>query len=307
MGPFVLEMRMKFVLPVFASLLLGACVGSTTRPPSPTPTPAPKAAPASSPAGTPANDLLVATAWTHSAVEHDLIYREIYRNAQEKLLKALHDPHWDALPHNERDNAYTQLKPAVILDVDETVLDNSPYEVGLIRKHQDYNEATWATWVKQARARALPGALAFTRFAASHGIRVFYVSNRDQSLNQATLENLRKVGFPVQGNAFLGLGTMVKGCHQVGKRKTCRRRLVGQNYRVLMQFGDQVGDFVAVPDNTPQARRAVATQYRSWFGERWFVLPNPMYGDWLPALFGNDWKQPAAERREAILKAMESR
>jgi len=294
---------MKHALPLFAALLMAACARMT--PPPTAPPPAPRPAPvAAKPAGPGPNDLLQATAWAQLSVEHDLVYREIYRDAREKLLEALKDRHWDALPHDERHNQVARLKPAVILDVDETVLDNSPYQARLIRKHAYYNDASFAAWAQQERARALPGALAFTRFAARHGVRVFYLTNRPQYLDQATLDNLRKLGFPVQGDAFLGLGTLVKGCELIGSQKTCRRELIGRHYRVLMQFGDQLGDFVTVLSNTPAGRRQAIRPYLDWIGERWFVLPNPMYGSWEPALFNNVWNQPPAQRRKDKIDAL---
>jgi acid phosphatase len=256
----------------------------------------------------PADDNLNAVAWTQTAVEHDLVYLEVYRNAQQKLLAALHDTRIDALPHDERDNAPAGLKPAVVLDIDETVLDNSAYQARLVRSGGEYSEPDWAEWVREEAAPALPGALAFTRFAAAHGVAVIYISNRDKGLDAATLANLRKLGFPVSGpDAFLGLGTVVPGCEQVGTEKTCRRRLIARDYRVLMQFGDQVGDFVTVLDNTPQGRRAAMQPYLDWIGERWFVLPNVTYGSWEPALFHNDWSQPREQRRQEKLDALRYR
>ncbi len=301
---------MRHVVPLLAGLLLVGCAATTPRP-APTPAPAPVATaaapqPAAAPAGPGPNDLLQATVWSQLSVEHDLVFREIYRDAREKLLEALRDKSWDALPHDERDGPVRALKPAVILDVDETVLDNSPYEARLIRKNSYYDDASWAAWVREEKAPALPGALEFTRFAARHGVRVFYLSNRAKDLDSATLGNLRKLGFPVEGDAFLGLGTYVKGCELIGSQKTCRRQLIGRHYRVLMQFGDQLGDFVTVLSNTPAGRRAVMKPYANWIGERWFVLPNPMYGSWEPALFNNVWDQPDTLRRKDKIDALHS-
>lgn len=120
-------------------------------------------APAAVTAGPAANDNLNTVAWTQTAIEHDLIYREVYRQAGEKLLLALKDRAWDALPRNERKNAVKGLKPAVILDIDETVLDNSPYQARLLASDGDFNEFTWAQWCREKAAKALPGALEFTR------------------------------------------------------------------------------------------------------------------------------------------------
>lgn len=253
----------------------------------------------------PADDNLNAVAWTQTALEHDLIYLETYRSAQSQLLTALKDKNWDALPAEDRIAPYKGLKPAVILDIDETVLDNSPYQARLIRHGGEFNEADWAAWCKEERARALPGAVAFTQFAVKHGIAVIYISNRSQDLDAATIDNLRKVGLPVSGpNAFLGLGTILRGCDQVGTEKSCRRQLVSQHYRVLMQFGDQLGDFVTVLSNTEAGRAQAMTPYSHWIGARWFVLPNPTYGSWEPALFNNDWSAPREQRRLEKIQAL---
>ena len=106
-------------------------------------------------------------------------------------------------------------------------------------------------------------------------------------------------GLPVADDSvFLGLGTFVEGCEQNGSEKNCRRRLAGRKYRVLMQFGDQLGDFVA--DRRQHAARVARRCWTStgdWFGERWWMLPNPTYGSWEPALFNNAWSEPREARR----------
>ncbi|NII10749.1 HAD family acid phosphatase [Oleiagrimonas sp. C23AA] len=294
----------RYCWPLAAVLALAGCASPTKPTPAPVATPA-APAPAVRPAadqGPKADDGLNAVAWAQTAVEHDLVYREVYRNAREKLLKALRTPGWDALEHSERQNKLKGLKPAVVLDVDETVLDNSPYQARLVRAHKEYNEASWAAWVKEEKAKALPGAVAFTQFAAKHGIAVIYITNRAKDLDTYTLANLRKAGFPVSGpQAFLGLGTYVKGCEQIGTQKTCRRQLIARKYRVLMQFGDQLGDFMTVYDNSPAGTRRAVKPYLDWIGQRWFVLPNVTYGSWQPALFNNDWAQPRKVRRQMML------
>ena len=287
-------------LPLAAAFaLLAACAAQPSR----TAPPAAPAAPVAHAAA--ADDNLNAVAWTQTAVEHDLIYLQTYRDAQARLLAALADPRWDALPKADRVVPARGLKPAVLLDIDETVLDNSPYQARLVRSGGEFNEADWAAWCKEAKARALPGVVAFTRFAVQHGVAVFYLSNRAKDLDEATLANLRAAGLAVAGpQSFLGLGTVVEGCEQAGSEKGSRRQLVARQYRVLMQFGDQLGDFVDVLPNTPAGRRQVVAPYLDWIGERWFVLPNPSYGSWEPALFDNDWQAPREARREAKLKAL---
>lgn len=265
------------------------------------------AAPAPAAKGPSPDDNLNAVLWSQTSNEHDFIYLQTFRDAQEKLLKAKADPNWDALARDDR-SAHASLKglkPAVVLDVDETALDNSPYQARLIRSGGEYNEAEWAAWCQEGKAKPMPGAVAFTRFAADHGIAVIFISNRAKDLNEATLENLRKAGFPVAGKeSFLGLGTFVEGCEQAGSEKGCRRQLIAGKYRVLMQFGDQIGDFANVYGNTAEGRAKAMAPYTAWIGERWFVLPNATYGSWEPALFDNDYTLPREERRQKKIDAL---
>ncbi len=256
--------------------------------------------------GTAADDNLNAVAWVQTSVEYRALAEQTFRAAAERLDAALQAPHWDALVPDERGNEALGLKPAVILDVDETVLDNSPYQARLIRDGGEYDEAGWAQWVAEKKARPVPGVLDFARAATARGVTLLYISNRAVHLKEATLANLREAGLPVADDSvFLGLGTVVEGCEQHGSEKNCRRRLAGRGYRVLMQFGDQVGDFVQVVANTRQDRDVLYDEYADWFGDRWFMLPNPTYGSWEPALFGNDWAQPREARRQAKRDALE--
>ncbi|MBT2143800.1 MULTISPECIES: HAD family acid phosphatase [unclassified Rhodanobacter] len=295
---------MPFRLPttLLALALLAGCATTPRQPVAAMPA-APTAQ--TTPAAVAANDNLNAVAWSQTAIEHDLIYLQTYRDAQARLLAALHDRHWDALGKGDRTTPLRGLKPAVILDIDETVLDNSPFAARMVQANREYNEADWASWCREENARALPGAVEFTRFAANHGIAVIYISNRAKDLDQATLANLRKAGFPVSGpQSFLGLGTVVEGCEQAGSEKGCRRQLVARHYRVLMQFGDQIGDFVDVLANTADGRRKAVADYLPWIGTRWFVLPNPTYGSWEPALFNNDWSASPEQRRQQKVEAL---
>lgn len=294
-------MRLRLPTSLLALVLLAGCAvaprhPATTATPAPTPTAATTVA---------ANDNLNAVAWSQTAIEHDLIYLQTYRDAQARLLAAMKDRQWDALTRDDRVAPAAGLQPAVVLDIDETVLDNSPYQARLVRSGGEYNEADWAEWCRQESARALPGVVEFTQFAAKHGIAVLYVSNRAKDLDQVTLANLRKVGLPVSGpEAFLGLGTFVEGCEQVGTEKGCRRQLISRKYRVLMQFGDQIGDFVTVLANNAAGRQRAIAPYMGWIGSRWFVLPNATYGSWEPALFNNDWSAPPAQRRRQKIDAL---
>lgn len=265
----------------------------------------PVAAPAA-PAGPGANDNLNAVLWVQTSAEYQAASQTVYRAAADKLDLALKEKNWDALVPDERANVATGLKPAVLMDVDETVLDNSPYQARLVQGGKEFDDISWDAWVAEKKAKAMPGVVDFAKAATAKGVTVLYVSNRAEHLQAATLANLRSVGLPVADDSvFLGLGTFVEGCEQNGSEKNCRRQLVGRKYRVLMQFGDQLGDFVQVVANTPDGRAKLQDEYVDWFGERWWMLPNPTYGSWEPALFNNAWNQPREARRASKHQALD--
>jgi acid phosphatase len=286
--------RVRPLVVALAALALGACATVAT-PVAETPAPvAPVAATGPAP-----NDNLNAVLWQQGSVEYRLIAGQTWRSALTQLDRAIKSPDWDALPQGERTVPARGLPPAVIVDVDETVLDNSPFQARLVAHDAAYDEADWRRWVEERAADPVPGALPFLREAAARGVTVFYITNRTADLADATRANLRALGFPVADDSqVMGLGFKVEGCEAHGSDKGCRRRLVGRTHRVLLQVGDQLGDFVDIGTNTPAGREAAIGPYRAWVGERWFVLPNPTYGSWEPALFGNDWRQPEAVRRE---------
>ena len=301
---------MRRVLPVVslavAVFALGACKpNSFTAPKSADAPPAAAAANAVAAAEVAADDNLNAVLWVQRAVEYRAVTQTVYRAAADHLDAALKEQHWDALVPDERGNVATGLPPAVVMDVDETVLDNSPYQARLVRDGMAYDEVTWAQWVAEKKARAVPGVVDFAKAASAKGITIIYLSNRAQHLKDATIANLKAVGLPVKDDSvFLGLGTFVKDCEQNGSEKNCRRRLAGEKYRVLMQFGDQLGDFVQIEANTPEGRDALYDEYSDWFGERWWMVPGPTYGSWEPAMFNNAWEQPLPARRQAKRDAL---
>jgi 5'-nucleotidase (lipoprotein e(P4) family) len=254
-----------------------------------------------------ADDNLNAVLWVQRSAEYRAATETLYRAATDTLDAALKDPGWDALVPDERATPAAGLPPAVVMDVDETVLDNSPYQARLVREGLEYNETTWDAWVREQRARPVPGVVEFARAAQAKGVTVLYITNRAEHLIAPTLENLRAVGLPVKDDSvFLGLGTFVEDCEQEGSEKLCRRQFAGRSYRVLMQFGDQLGDFAQILANTPEGRAELQARHRGWFGQRWWMLPNPTYGSWEPAVFNNDWRQPREQRREAKRAALDT-
>ncbi len=296
-----------FFLLAPAVLALAAC--STSRPLVHAESAAPAAvvaAPAAI-AAEAANDNLNAVLWVQRAQEYRANSLQTWRAAAAQLDRALADPSWTALlPEEGGSNQSARLKPAVVVDVDETVLDNSPYQARLVRDGGSYDDVSWDAWVAEGKAGAVPGAVAFAQAAAAKGVTMIYITNRTEHMKDVTLANLRRLGFPVAGDdVFLGLDKYVPGCEQEGSEKACRRQLVAQQYRVLMQFGDQLSDFGAISANTQAGRDALLQAHQDWFGQRWWMLSNPTYGGWEPAQFNNAWSLPESERRAAKRAALD--
>lgn len=252
----------------------------------------------------PANDQLDAVLWTQTSIEHELIYRQVFDSATRQLDVALADPTWDALPQAPRN--LTGLPPAVIVDIDETLLDNIPLNARDIRNDQVYSYDRWNVWVDEAKAQDLPGAVGFLQVAAQRGVKVYYLTNREHSQVAATVKNLRLRGFPVgDAQQVLAAATPTGGCEKDGYGKTCRRQWVASHARVLMLVGDSFGDFIQADSNNLAAQRKAAAPYLAWLGQRWFLLPNPTYGKWYSAPYGDQEDLPMTRKRELKQQALD--
>lgn len=228
-----------------------------------------------------------ATLWTQVSAEFRGASIQAYRLARLRLVQALEDSSWTAA--REQEEPYRRKPPAVILDVDETVLDNSPYQARLIRSAGTYGPDTWGPWVREARAPAVPGALAFTRFARERGVRVFYVTNRDADLEEPTARNLERLGFPMADT----LDVLLTEGERPGwdGTKVARREHVASGHRILLLVGDNLGDFTDEPQPGRWVRKEAVARPGArpareplvgdrWWGRRWIVVPNPVYGSW---------------------------
>ncbi len=244
-----------------------------------------------------AHDNLNAVLWMQVAAEYEASIRSVFGAAADVLDRALADPDWDALPRNERGGQHVgHLPPAIILDADETVIDNSAYQARLIDRDEAFDAATWESFVNERRSRALPGALEFLRAAAQRGVTVFYVTNRSAAEKPATYDNLRALGFPMSDPEDTVL--TIDEAQGWSPEKGARRQFVGERYRVMMLFGDNLGDFLdGLRGKSNPERSAMMESYRDWWGERWFMLPNPSYGGWESAITRGVDDPTAAKRR----------
>lgn len=268
---------------------------------------APRSTPVASPAAAvAADDNLNAVLWVQTAQEYSALTTQTWRAAQAQLDVALADTAWTALlPGEGAELQKPTLPPAVIVDIDETMLDNAAYQARLVVDGKSYGNDSWAAWVAERRATPVPGALEFAKAAAAKGVTIVYISNRTHDMMADTVANLRHYGFPVDEANYYGLGVEVPGCTPHGSEKGCRRIAAASKYRVLLQVGDQITDMAQVTSNSRTERDALFNDHNAWFGQRWFVLPGPTYGGYEPAAFGNDWSQPADVRRARKHQALE--
>ena len=273
------------------ALLLSACASTPTALPPPAMT---------ATAATGAHDNLNATLWMQSAAEYQAATLGSYAQARQQLDAALADATINALPLPEQTQGFESLPPAIISDADETLIDNSPFQARRIRDGGDFDPATWAAWSNERKARGIPGAVAFAQYAASRGVTVYYVTNRDHTSEyQATADNLRALGFPLaEDNSNL----LLRGDPRApGKEKGERRRFVAKNHRVVMLLGDNLGDFLDGVGGDVAARQALIAPYADWWGSLWIMLPNPSYGSWESAVLKACAEQPStACKREAL-------
>jgi acid phosphatase len=239
---------------------------------------------------------LNAVLWMQSALEYEASALQAYRTAQFQLDRALETASWTAAI--EQTGSADHLPPAVILDVDETVLDNSFYQARMVRDGTPYSEQTWNSWVDERRATPIPGALAFTRYAAGRGVAVFYVTNRTASGEQATRDNLAALEFPLDG-AIDTVLTRGERPDWQASAKGPRRAHIAQEFRVLLLIGDDLGDFVVDAGGTPEQRKARTSAFADRWGRQWIMLPNPTYGSWERAIVGSS-QEPIAAKRQAL-------
>jgi len=189
----------------------------------------------------------------------------------------------------------TSTKPrAIITDIDETVLDNSADEVHRDMRNKPFDPVEWNKWTSMAAADTVPGAVSFLTYAASKNVEVFYITNRDEKDRAGTLQNLQKYNFPNADNAHLIV-------RQNTSVKEARRQQVMADHDVVLLLGDNLGDFSALFDKkTYDERLTSVEQSAAQFGNRFIVLPNPIYGDWENALY--QYKQLTPAQKDSAVK-----
>jgi len=265
--------------------------------------------------------------WMQTSEECRALSLGAYNMARQNLDHALEDRTWTALPSqvpadSDEVNALGRLPPAVILDIDETVLGTLPYQAWLVKNDRPFTPISWHTWVSEASAEAIPGAREFVHYAMQKGVTVFYLSNRAHrgtldlnvngqidpgeervDLKPFTISNLVRLGFLPQKNLSNDDSVLLRGEAGTGGRvkkgwassdKIARRESLSSDYRVVLIVGDNLNDFIS--EDTPEA----LAPYRARWGRSWIMLPNPIYGPWEKRLY--DVRHPLSEEEKIDIK-----
>ncbi len=229
------------------------------------------------------DNLLNATAWSQQSAEAYATYVQTFNLAKRQLLINLKETTSD-------------FPKAVIVDIDETMLDNSPFEGYLIKQGLSYNHENWKRWVALEKAKSTPGALDFANFAKENNVEIFYISNRSVDDFEPTLKNLQKLDFPFADSIHLLLKDTISD-------KSPRRDLVAKTHEVIMLMGDNLRDlseeYKARSENFGK-NKVEAT--KSLFGTKYFVFPNSMYGEWMKA-YNSKESPTTTEQKLANMRA----
>jgi len=249
---------------------------------------------------------LHATLWMQAAPEYRAIAEQVYQLAEERISTPSRD---SAALEQAKVSAgdLARLPTAVVLDLDETVLDNTVYQARLLRDGTNYNPQSWGEWVSAAEAEDVPGARRFIAKARSLGHTVFYITNRDCTIpaptasdpcpaKTATIRNLMALGID-QAPDPQRLLLRAERPEWNNSNKTLRRAFIATNYRIVALVGDDLGDFV-----DPQVYAGDRARLEPRFGDTWFLLPNPIYGSWTKGFDTLEEKYAALRTDDVVLE-----
>ena len=210
------------------------------------------------------NNLLMATFYNYYAAEYKALAYQAFNIGKARLKEIRIDD-----PENRN--------LAVVVDIDETILNNSPYEAKMILNKSGYSSESWTKWCKLEKAQPVPGAVEFLNYADSLGFNIFYITNRKKKfVEESTIENVRKMGFPqATEDRFL--------LREGERSKESRRKAVSENYEIVLLAGDNLGDFYK-DSGIFSERDKLMISNKDHFGSKFIVLPNAMYGEWVSSI-----------------------
>ncbi len=223
--------------------------------------------------------LIMSTLWQTTSAEYRALAYQAYNIARLRLDEDL--------------KIKRTQKRAIIVDADETVLDNSPFEISMIVDGAEYYK-DFDNWVKSAECKAIPGSLEFLNYAFENGCDIYYISNRKLHHLEGTLTNLELLGFPQAEKSHILLKDDTSN-------KGIRREQVAEDHFIVMLIGDNLIDFEDVfRQKNIEERFSSAENFKDEFGKRFIILPNPMYGEWEKTLYGGTRKIPEKTKENKL-------
>jgi acid phosphatase len=243
---------------------------------------------------------MLAVLYAQSSAEYEANNLQTFAGAKLALEKALVNKNWTAAIEQKED--FSEKPPAVILDIDETVLNNIPFQARAIIKGESYPNG-WVEWMLEEASTSVAGVSEFLKYADSKGIKIFYVTNRIAIAEEATRNNLKKLGLPFDTDRDV---LLMKNENGWTSDKVSRRELIAQDYRILLLIGDQLGDFISLDEATSgmDSRKEIAAKYEEMWGKKWFMITNPIYGRWEASIYNNEYPDTERELMQMRLKAL---
>ena len=243
---------------------------------------------------------MLAVLYAQSSAEYEANNLQTFAGAKLALEKALVNKNWTAAIEQKED--FSEKPPAVILDIDETVLNNIPFQARAIIKGESYPNG-WVEWMLEEASTSVAGVSEFLKYADSKGIKIFYVTNRIAIAEEATRNNLKKLGLPFDTDRDV---LLMKNENGWTSDKVSRRELIAQDYRILLLIGDQLGDFISLDEATTgmDSRKEIAAKYEEMWGKKWFMITNPIYGRWEASIYNNEYPDTESELMQMRLKAL---
>lgn len=226
---------------------------------------------------------VMALAWYQSSGEFQALCHQAYNAAKITLDLDLKNKNFNKLK-----------KRAIVLDIDETILDNSPASAREAIDNKPY-PYMWNEWIAEARAESIPGAVDFLKYADSQGVDIFYITNRAVTQADSTLDNLKKDGFPQTSRDHLKCQGDIP--NDPSSNKEARRQFVAMDHRIVLFCGDNLNDFDEVFwKKSPSERADAVNSEEGKWGTQFIVLPNPVYGDWESSLYNYDYSLSDPEK-----------
>lgn len=202
----------------------------------------------------------------------------------------------------ETTNSKNNLKKAVIVDLDETMIDNSPHAGWQVKNNQDFSEEIWSQWLQDKKSQALPGAVEFSQFVIENGGEIFYISNHFERDYPASAEHLKSLGFAhISPENILFRSEEKDSSNKVSRFEEVKKR----GYDIVVYIGDNLNDFSGdTYHQLNEKRKEFVDAHKNEFGRKYIILPNPVYGGWEDGLSKEystaDFYQRAKIRKDLI-------